>query len=74
MLIITSHKTRAPLATILGLLQLNSEEMSLSDFKKIIGYLRASAEELDLFTREFTLHLANLKKKAGENTNSKTDK
>lgn len=74
MLIITSHKTRAPIATILGLLQLNTEEMSISDFKKTIGYLKASAEELDLFTREFTSHLNNLKIKTGENTNRKTDK
>lgn len=67
MLFITSHKTRKPIATILGLLQLNIEEMSIEDFKKIIGYLRASAEELDLFTREFTSHLADLNKKAKEN-------
>lgn len=74
MLIFTSHKTRAPIATILGLLQLNVEKMSISDFKKIIGYLKASAEELDSFTKEFTSHLNNLKIKAGENTDGKTAK
>ena len=67
MLDITSHKTRKPIATILGLLELNVDEVSISDFKKMMQYLKSSAEELDFFTREFTAHIDSLKKKMAVN-------
>ena len=68
MMDITSHKTRKPIATLLGLLELNVDEVSKDDFKKMVLYLKNSAEELDFFTREFTAHMDNLKKKMLLNT------
>ncbi len=63
MLILTSHNTRRPIVSILGLLNIKIEKLSAEELKKLLAYLKESAEELEKFTREFTIHLDALKKK-----------
>ena len=49
-----SHLVRAPLARILGLLPMLSNEADESEKLQIITYLNYSANELDLIIRDIT--------------------
>lgn len=60
----TSHEVRQPVAHILGLSNLLDQSINTaSDLKTLIGYMKHSAQSLDKFTRELTLHLHELKEK-----------
>ncbi len=49
---IQSHKVRSPLATILGLADLLSEDLPDTEFKEALHGLRLTAQKLDLVIRE----------------------
>jgi hypothetical protein len=59
----TSHKVRQPVTNILGLSNLlDNANISLDHLREITGYMKASAERLDDFTKELTHFIKNLKK------------
>lgn len=63
MIFLTSHKVRQPVTNILGLSSLlDNANISLDHLREITGYMKASAERLDDFTRELTNFIQNLKK------------
>lgn len=68
----TSHEVRQPVAHILGISNLLDRSISSpNELKTLIGYMKHSAQSLDKFTRELTLHLHELTEK---NKNRKENK
>ncbi|MDP1803318.1 MAG: PAS domain S-box protein [Bacteroidota bacterium] len=63
-LVMVSHEVRAPLASILGLLQFDYSTISKNEFNKILIYFTQSAEELDLCIKRLNLNLIEIKNKA----------
>lgn len=65
LLSVTSHRVRKPVSNCLGMIHLleKSETLSSAEFKRIASYFKASAEELDSFTRELTIMMQNIKEK-----------
>ncbi len=63
LLMMVSHEVRAPVASILGLVQLDYSTISEKDFQKITTYLKKSAVDLDLFTKKLNLRLIEIKEK-----------
>ena len=62
MLFMTSHKVRQPVANILGVSDLlDTTEHSQDELQKIVGYIKQSVISLDVFTKELTLFIHNLK-------------
>lgn len=62
MLFMTSHKVRQPIANILGLAnQLEETSNSTHDTLKIINYIKESALALDIFTKELTTFIYEVK-------------
>lgn len=65
-----SHKVRQPVAHILGVSNLlDNEIITKEELKKITGYMKESALNLDKFTRELTELVAATKHKPAENKN-----
>lgn len=62
LLFMTSHKIRGPLTSIMGLIQVNKENISDEDLNRSLQYLQTSTDELDQFTKEMTNYLHYLKK------------
>ena len=64
MLFITSHKVRRPLANCVGLLDVFQSDETLTKVEQndIIEHMKNSAVELDVFTKELTVFMGNLKK------------
>lgn len=62
MLLTTTHEVRRPLANFFGLLNLFEADKTLSESEQnyIISNLKASASELDAFTKKLTLFLASI--------------
>jgi PAS domain S-box-containing protein len=58
---LVSHTLRKPLVSILGLMQLDPESLTETDRKKFYNYLKASASDLDNFTKEFTDYIYIIK-------------
>ncbi|HEX8517720.1 MAG TPA: histidine kinase dimerization/phospho-acceptor domain-containing protein [Bacteroidia bacterium] len=54
MMFFISHKIRQPVAGILGLTHIIEAEGNLTDLRKIVGYIKESAQSLDKFTREMS--------------------
>lgn len=65
MLLITTHQVRKPLANFFGLLNLFEADKTLSQVEQnyIINHLKSSATELDLFTKELTIFMGDIKSK-----------
>jgi len=65
MLHMTSHRVRSPLATCLGLMNLIEDDklMNKEEFDVVLRHLKSSATELDTFTRELTVFMAEIEKK-----------
>ncbi|MES2239470.1 MAG: response regulator [Bacteroidota bacterium] len=64
MLFMISHKIRHSIAQILGLSSLVEEEsIAEEELKKIIGYMKEPTQSLNLFTKELTDLLGDLKKR-----------
>lgn len=64
MLFMISHKVRHSIAQILGLSSLVEDESITEDeIKKIIGYMKEPTQSLDLFTKELTDFMDDLKKR-----------
>jgi signal transduction histidine kinase len=63
MMFITSHKVRKPVANILGLSNLLDDFMqSPARLRKLVDYLKLSAQELDDFTKELTEYMSKMEK------------
>lgn len=64
MLFMISHKVRHSIAQILGLSSLvEDESITQEEVKKIIGYMKEPTQSLDLFTKELTDFMDDLKKR-----------
>jgi len=65
MLHMTSHRIRGPLTRCMGLMNLMEDEESLdeNELKEVLGYLKSSAVELNVFTEELTVYMSKLEKK-----------
>ena len=74
MIFMISHKVRQPIAQILGIANLLEESIDYSDdeLKKIVGYLKPSAVNLDDFTKEFTAFMTSIYGKEGISQSSQT--
>lgn len=64
-LYMTSHRVRSPLATCMGLLNMVSEDKvpSADELKDMIKHLKASAQQLNEFTKDLTDYLLMLEKR-----------
>ncbi|MBD3748681.1 MAG: hypothetical protein IE931_04215 [Sphingobacteriales bacterium] len=63
MTFITSHKVRQPVANILGLVEIIEKQQSKEELLESIGFMKKSAEDLDLFIKELSLFVSDLKDK-----------
>lgn len=64
MMFMTSHKVRQPVANILGVSNLIEDFLhSPTQLKKLVGYIKASALTLDVFTKELTIFISELEQK-----------
>jgi len=62
MLFMISHKVRQPVANIVGLAeQLNNHSNSLEELEELIGYVKTSAFSLDIFTRELSKFMSEVR-------------
>lgn len=75
MLDMTSHRVRKPIANCLGLFHLldgpNKDNISVEKLETIVSHLKASALELDSFTRELTDYMFQMKIESSDNQNNK---
>jgi signal transduction histidine kinase len=63
MMFITSHKVRKPVANILGLTNLLEQFIrSPAKLRKMVNYLKLSAEQLDDFTKELTEFISQMER------------
>lgn len=63
MMFITSHKVRKPVANILGLTNLLEEFIrSPAKLRKMVSYLKLSAQQLDDFTKELTEFISQMER------------
>ena len=70
MLFMTSHKVRQPIANILGLAnQLEDKTNSPEEFLQIVDCMKQSAQSLDVFTKELTTFIYEVKNKEQEEKN-----
>ena len=71
MIHMTSHSVRHPITQILGLVSaLENENLEQIEQRELLTYLKQSAVSLDLFTKELTSFMNNLRK---EDKTPKTD-
>lgn len=62
MLFMTSHKVRQPVANILGISYLLDKNLvTIAELGKIVNYMKQSVLSLDIFTKELTTFIENLK-------------
>lgn len=63
MITMTSHRVRLPVTQILGIVSvLENENLDPTEQTELLTYLKRSAHSLDLFTRELTAFMNNLRK------------
>ncbi|WP_291102745.1 MULTISPECIES: PAS domain-containing protein [unclassified Flavobacterium] len=60
MLFMISHKVRQPVANIIGLAD-QLTDLSSSSTDEVIGYIKKSAVSLDVFTRELSIFMSEVK-------------
>jgi len=64
MMFITQHKVRQPVTNILGMADLIDQHINSPEaLKKIVKYMKQSAQDLDAFTRELTTFISDLEQK-----------
>jgi signal transduction histidine kinase len=69
MMFMTHHKVRQPVANILGMANLIEKHANSPDeLKKIADYMKQSALDLDMFTRELTKFVSDLEQKGKSNS------
>ncbi|MES2376233.1 MAG: hypothetical protein V4553_06635 [Bacteroidota bacterium] len=69
MMFMTHHKVRQPVANILGMANLIEKHANSPDeLKKIADYMKQSALDLDMFTRELTKFVSDLEQKGKNNS------
>jgi signal transduction histidine kinase len=69
MMFMTHHKVRQPVANILGMANLIEKHAnSPEELKKIADYMKQSALDLDMFTRELTKFVSDLEQKGKDNS------
>jgi signal transduction histidine kinase len=69
MMFMTHHKVRQPVANILGMANLIEKHANSPDeLKKIADYMKQSALDLDMFTRELTKFVSDLEQKGKDNS------
>lgn len=69
MMFMTHHKVRQPVANILGMANLIEKHANSPDeLKKIADYMKQSAHDLDMFTRELTKFVSDLEQKGKDNS------
>jgi signal transduction histidine kinase len=69
MMFMTHHKVRQPVANILGMANLIEKHANSPDeLKKIADYMKQSAHDLDMFTRELTKFVSDLEQKGKSNS------
>ncbi|MGZ5242866.1 MAG: PAS domain S-box protein [Bacteroidia bacterium] len=62
MMFMTSHKVRLPIANIIGISNILEQSVNSSEtLKKLVDYLRFSAQSLDIFTKELTVYMEHFK-------------
>ncbi|MCW3072276.1 MAG: sensor hybrid histidine kinase [Bacteroidetes bacterium] len=60
-LFLTSHRVRQPVTSILGVSSLlDNTDLSKGDLKKIVAFMKISAQSLDVFTKELTTFITHL--------------
>ena len=70
MIFMTHHRVRQPISNILGLANVLDHYLrSPATLKKMTGYMKTSAIDLDLFTQELTAFIVDLEEK-GKTNNS----
>jgi PAS domain S-box-containing protein len=63
----TSHKVRQPIANILGVVNLLDKSLSSPDeMTKLLGFIKKSALDLDMFTKDLINYMKNLGKPKAE--------
>lgn len=63
MISMTSHSVRHPVTQILGIVSaLENENLESAEQAELLAYLKQSATSLDLFTKELTAYMSNLRK------------
>lgn len=68
MIFMTHHRVRKPITNILGLANvLDHYIRSPATLKKMTGYMKTSALDLDVFTRELTTYIVELEEKGKTN-------
>lgn len=62
MLSLTSHRVRKPVASCLGLMKLleTKQPMTVEELQSVVSHFKASAMELDEFTKELTSFISNM--------------
>ena len=63
MMYLISHRVRQPICQIVGISNLLETPNSQEEVKKMIGYVKASAASLDVFTKDLTKMIKRLKDK-----------
>lgn len=64
MMFMTSHKVRHPITQIIGISKQLEEENSKEEVMELIGYIKEPISNLDLFTRELTTFIHNIKNRS----------
>ncbi len=59
-----SHRVRQPICQIVGIASLLEIPNSVEEVKKMVGYVKASASSLDIFTQDLTKMIKRLKDKS----------
>jgi PAS domain S-box-containing protein len=66
MMFITSHKVRHSITQIIGISMLIDEKQSKTESEELIGYIKVPIADLDLFTRELTMFIHDIKNRNGQ--------
>ncbi len=66
MMFITSHKVRHSITQIIGISMLIDEKQSKTESEELIGYIKVPIADLDLFTRELTMFIYDIKNRNGQ--------
>ncbi|MEJ5995934.1 hypothetical protein WG904_16010 [Pedobacter sp. Du54] len=70
MMYLISHRVRQPVCQIVGISNLLETPNSAEEVKKMLGYIKASASSLDVFTKDLTKLIKKLKNKSHLNQES----
>lgn len=66
MMFMTSHKVRHSLTQIIGISMLIDEKQSKTESEELLAYIKEPITDLDLFTRELTTFIHDIKNRNGQ--------